>query len=321
MTASPSPSAFEHPHARQLLAEVGRVFMGSVETVEGLIVALLAGGHVLLEGVPGVAKTTLAKTFASALGLTMRRIQFTPDLLPADITGSYVLSPRDGTFSLRPGPVFANIVLADEINRAPAKTQSALLEAMQERQVTIEGERMPLPQPFMVIATQNPIEMEGTYPLPEAQLDRFLLRVAVPYPTFQEEVEILRAHASQAPQVQAILSREVIVQLQAAAHAIHVEPDLLEYAVALASHTRGHRSVLLGASPRGTLSLLQAAKARAALRGRPYLAPDDLQAMAGPVLGHRLVLNVDAEQPERARLAVVRDAIANVGFRKELRRG
>src|SRR5579872_6893121 len=196
-----------------------------------MLVSLLARGHVLLEGVPGVAKTTLVKAFATALGCTSRRIQFTPDLLPADITGTYVLSPRDGTFTLRAGPVFANVVLADEINRAPAKTQSALLEAMQERQVTIEGDRFELPLPFLVLATQNPVDLEGTYPLPEAQIDRFLVRVAMGYPSPRDEAQMLRTHGIEPPIIRPILGAQDVIALQGIASRIHVDDDLHDYAV------------------------------------------------------------------------------------------
>src|SRR5271156_1592552 len=208
-----------------------------------MLIALVAKGHVLLEGVPGVAKTTLVKAFATALGCSGRRIQFTPDLLPADITGTYVLSPRDGTFQLRAGPIFANVVLADEINRAPAKTQSALLEAMQERQVTIEGDRFELPAPFMVLATQNPIDLEGTYPLPEAQIDRFLVRVAMTYPTPREEALMLKTHSADVPLPQPVLSAQDVLQLQAVAARIYIEDDLFDYAVAISTFTRSHPRV------------------------------------------------------------------------------
>jgi MoxR-like ATPase len=238
-----------------------------------MLVALLARGHVLLEGVPGVAKTTLVKAFAMALGCSSRRIQFTPDLLPADITGTYVLSPKDGAFTLCAGPIFANVVLADEINRAPAKTQSALLEAMQERQVTIEGDRFELPLPFLVLATQNPIDLEGTYPLPEAQIDRFLVRIAMGYPSPREEVQMLRTYGVEPPTARPVLNPRDVSQLQQVAARVYVEDDLHDYAVGLTNATRSHPKVALGASPRATLGLIQAGKAHAVLAGRNYLVP------------------------------------------------
>jgi MoxR-like ATPase len=299
--------------------EVARVYVGSSRPVDTMLVALLARGHTLLEGVPGVAKTTLVKAFATTLGCSARRIQFTPDLLPADITGTYVLSPRDGTFALRAGPVFANIVLADEINRAPAKTQSALLEAMQERQVTIEGDRFELPLPFLVLATQNPIDLEGTYPLPEAQIDRFLVRVSMGYPGAREEAQMLKTHGFDAPVARPVLDARDVVQLQAIASRVYMEDDLLDYAVAITSFTRGHPRVALGASPRATLGLVQAAKAWAMIGGRPFVAPDDVRAVAQSVLAHRLVMTADAEAEPKARERVVDEALTKVGYRRGMR--
>jgi MoxR-like ATPase len=299
--------------------EVARVFIGPSRVVDTMLIAMLAHGHVLLEGVPGVAKTTLVKTFATALGCSVRRIQFTADLLPADITGTYVLSPRDGTFAFRQGPVFANLVLADEINRAPAKTQAALLEAMQERQVTIEGDRFALPLPFMVLATQNPVDLEGTYPLPEAQIDRFLLHVAMGYPTHQEEVAMLEMHSTGSPSAQPILDAPGVVRLQSIASRVHVERDLYDYAVSLAAFTRTHPRVALGASPRATLGLVQAAKGAAVLAGRPFVTPDDVREVAPSVLTHRLVLVPDAEGESRAAQTVVTEAVARVGYRRSVR--
>ena len=299
--------------------EVARVYIGSSRPVDTMLVALLARGHALLEGVPGVAKTTLVKAFATALGCSARRIQFTPDLLPADITGTYVLSPKDGTFALRAGPVFANIVLADEINRAPAKTQSALLEAMQERQVTIEGDRFELPLPFLVLATQNPIDLEGTYPLPEAQIDRFLVRVLMGYPGAREEAQMLKTHGFDAPVARPVLDARDVVQLQAIASRVYMEDDLLDYAVAITSFTRGHPRVALGASPRATLGLVQAAKAWAMIGGRPFVAPDDVRAVAQSVLAHRLVMTADAEAEPKARERVVDEALTKVGYRRGMR--
>jgi MoxR-like ATPase len=302
-----------------LRREVQRTYIGSVKALDTMMVALLARGHVLLEGVPGVAKTTLVKAFATALGCSARRIQFTPDLLPADITGTYVLSPRDGTFSLRAGPVFANVVLADEINRAPAKTQSALLEAMQERQVTIEGDRFELPLPFLVLATQNPIDLEGTYPLPEAQIDRFLVRVSMGYPSAREEAQMLRTHGVEPPALRALLNPQDIIMLQSICGRIHVEDDIHDYAVALTSYTRSHQKVALGASPRATLGLVQAAKAHALLAARTYVVPEDVRAVAPSVLAHRLVLVADVEAENRVREAIVDEALAKVGYRRGFR--
>jgi MoxR-like ATPase len=302
-----------------LRREVQRTYIGSPRSLDVMVVALLARGHVLLEGVPGVAKTTLVKAFATSLGCSARRIQFTPDLLPADITGTYVLSPRDGTFSLRAGPVFANVVLADEINRAPAKTQSALLEAMQERQVTIEGDRFELPNPFLVLATQNPIDLEGTYPLPEAQIDRFMVRVMMGYPSSREEAQMLKTHGVEAPALRAILNPHDVVTLQQIAARIHVDDDLNEYCVALTAYTRSHQKVALGASPRATLSLVQAAKAHALVAGRQYVVPEDVRTMAPSVLAHRLVLVADVESESRARDAIIEEALSKVGYRRGFR--
>jgi len=302
-----------------LRVEVARVFIGSPKLLEHMLVALLARGHVLLEGVPGVAKTTLVKAFAVGLGCSVRRIQFTPDLLPADITGTYVLSPKEGAFTLRPGPVFANVVLADEINRAPAKTQAALLEAMQERQTTIDGDRFELPSPFLVLATQNPVDLEGTYPLPEAQIDRFLVRIMVGYPSAKEEVAMLRAHGAAPPEMRRVLTGEEVLGLQSIASRVHVEDDLLEYMAALSAFTRTHSQVVLGVSPRGTLGLVQAAKAMAVLQGRTYVTPDDVQAMAQPVFAHRLIMAPEAEGDAKARDAVVADALSRIGYRRAVR--
>jgi MoxR-like ATPase len=299
--------------------EVMAIYIGPNRVIDLMLTSLLAQGHVLLEGVPGVAKTTLVKAFAASLGASVRRIQFTPDLLPADITGTYVLSPKEGTFTLRPGPIFANVVLADEINRAPAKTQSALLEAMQERQVTIEGDRFELPAPFMVLATQNPIDLEGTYPLPEAQIDRFLVRVHISYPSHKDEVSMLRAHNIDTPKANPVLSVQDLLMLQGIARRVHVEDDVYEYAVGLTSFTRSHPRVVLGASPRATLGLVQAAKAAAVIGGRPFVTPDDLRGVAHSVLAHRLILVPEAEGDSKARDSVIDDAIQRVGYRRSVR--
>jgi MoxR-like ATPase len=299
--------------------EVSRVYVGSTRPIDTMLVALLARGHALLEGVPGIAKTTLVKAFATTLGCSARRIQFTPDLLPADITGTYVLSPREGTFALRAGPIFANVVLADEINRAPAKTQSALLEAMQERQVTIEGDRFELPAPFVVLATENPIDLEGTYPLPEAQIDRFLVRVAMGYPSAREEAQMIKTHGVDPPTARPLLSARDVVQLQTIASRVYVEDDLLEYAVAITGFTRSHPRIALGASPRASLGLIQAAKAWAMIGGRPFVAPDDIRAIAPSVIMHRLVMNAESESDSGARERVLEEALSKVSYRRGMR--
>jgi MoxR-like ATPase len=291
--------------------EVGRVFVGPPETVEILLVALLARGHVLVEGVPGVAKTTLVKAFASALGSTFRRIQFTPDLLPQDITGTHVLDLKTNEFRLRRGPVFAHVVLADEINRAPAKTQSALLEAMQEGQVTIDGETHVLEPPFLVLATQNPIEHEGTYPLPEAQLDRFLCRLHVGYPE-AEERRVLETHGRAPEPVRQVLAPADVLRLQAQTAEVHAETEIMDYILELVRFTRRHGRVALGASPRAALGLLWAGKARALCRGRGYVLPDDVRALAPHVLAHRLMLSAEADLEGLDARAVVAEALSGV---------
>ncbi len=321
---SESPSAADEiasakERIEQVRREVQKTYIGSARALEMILVSLLARGHVLLEGVPGVAKTTLVKAFATALGCSSRRIQFTPDLLPADITGTYVLSPRDGTFSLRAGPIFANVVLADEINRAPAKTQSALLEAMQERQVTIEGDRFELPLPFLVLATQNPIDLEGTYPLPEAQIDRFLVRVVMGYPTAREEAQMLRTHGKTPPTLVAVLNASDVAYLQDTTMRVYVDDDLHDYAVSLTSFTRTHPKVALGASPRATLGLMQASKAHAVLASRTFVVPDDMRAVAVAVLAHRLVLVPDVDSDARERDAIIEEALAKVSYRRGVR--
>jgi MoxR-like ATPase len=303
----------------QVRAAVAEVFIGDLAPVDMLFISLLARGHLLLEGVPGVAKTTLVKAFATALGCSVRRIQFTPDLLPADITGTYVLNPRTGDFSFRAGPIFANVVLADEINRAPAKTQSALLEAMQEGQITVEGQRFELPQPFIVLATQNPLDLAGTYPLPEAQVDRFLVQVRLGYPSRADEVRMLRAHGIGTPEARTVSSISALHRLQAVAARIHVEDDLFEYAVALSEHTRNDPKVILGASPRASLGLLRAAKGHAMLSGRAYLTPDDVRAVAAGVLTHRLVVAPDLEDDTTVRASVVAAALRDVRYRRSVR--
>ncbi|MEM6961293.1 MAG: MoxR family ATPase, partial [Myxococcota bacterium] len=267
--------------------------------------------------IPGVAKTTICKAFAATLGCSFKRIQFTPDLLPADITGTYVLSPREGTFELREGPIFANLVLGDEINRAPAKTQSALLEAMQEHQVTIEGETRTLPDPFMVLATQNPIELAGTYRLPEAQVDRFLIRLTVGYPTESQERSMLRRFTSAPPEPRTILTPDEIRHLQQLVTSVHAEDEVLEYIVRLTTFTRSHPSLFLGASPRASIAMLQTARARALLQGRSFVLPDDVKSLATHVLAHRLVRTPEAEMEERSPESLIEEAMHTVPHRRK----
>ena len=282
--------------ASEIMNEVNKVIVGKNQILENIFIALMCDGHVLLEGVPGVAKTHMAKTFAQTLGCTFKRIQFTPDLLPSDILGTYIFDQKTGEFSFREGPVFANIVLADEINRAPPKTQSALLEAMQEKQVTIEGVKHLLPKPFMVLATQNPIEQEGTYPLPEAQVDRFLFKLNVDYPSDEEEVEILKRRTELGNEnVKSIASPEILVRMQQIVRSVYVAPEIMEYIRDIVIRSRRNPQILLGGSPRASIVLMEGAKARAALNGRDYVIPDDVKAIAQQSLNHRLILRPEAE--------------------------
>jgi MoxR-like ATPase len=292
--------------------EVARVVVGMDGITHQFLIALLAGGHVLLEGVPGVAKTTLSKTFARVLGIEYHRLQFTPDLLPADVTGTYIFDSKANEFLLRRGPIFCQVLLADEVNRAPAKTQSALLEAMQESQVTIEGTTLPLPQPFMVLATQNPVEHEGVYRLPEAQLDRFLVRIDMGYPGAEREVEMLRLHSGPAAEVTSLFDAKQILEMQQRLPDVHAAETLLRYIVELAEASRHHADVALGASPRASLCLLRCARARALLDGRGYITHEDVQAVAVAVLGHRLILRPEAEVEGRRVADIVGDLLRTV---------
>jgi len=299
----------------RVAGEVGKVVVGQREALEDVLAALALGGHVLLEGVPGVAKTLLASAVARALGLEFRRLQFTPDMLPSDVTGTMAL--RGGELVFRPGPVFAGVVLADEINRTPPKTQAALLEAMQERQVTVDGEPHPLPDPFIVLATQNPVEYEGTYPLPEAQRDRFLVHVAIGYPDEAQERAMLRlARRGVAPtaleDVAVVASAGDLLEARAEVDATEVGDEVIGYVVALVRRTRNLPSVHLGASPRAAVHLLGAAKAAARLAGRAYVTPDDVQRMAAPVLRHRLVLTPEAELERATPGGAIRAALEDV---------
>ncbi len=272
-----------------MLDEVGKVVVGKYRELRVILASIISEGHILLEGVPGVAKTTLAKAIATALGLEFSRIQFTPDLLPADVLGTYVYDQRSGEFKFRKGPIFANIILADEINRASPRTQSAFLEAMQERQVTIEGVRMELPRPFIVIATMNPIELEGVYPLPEAQVDRFLVKVNLDYPTREEEIEILkRSDYIESWPVNPVISREAVLEMIEEARKVKVSEPILNYIVDIIRATRRHPKLELGASPRAAISLMKAARSLALLDGRDYVTPDDVKLATPPVLRHRV---------------------------------
>ncbi|WP_436231879.1 AAA family ATPase [Cellulomonas cellasea] len=305
---APAPVAHDAPSAalRETLgavrAEVGKAVVGQDAAVTGLVIALLCRGHVLLEGVPGVAKTLLVRTLSAALDLDTKRVQFTPDLMPGDITGSLVYDARTAEFSFREGPVFTNLLLADEINRTPPKTQASLLEAMEERQVSVDGLARPLPDPFMVIATQNPVEYEGTYPLPEAQLDRFLLKLNLPLPERAHEVEVLARHAAgfdprdlRAAGVRPVAGAGALAQARAEVARVQVAPEVLGYVVDLCRATRQSPSLSLGVSPRGATALLATSRAWAWMSGRPYVTPDDVKALAHPTLRHRVQLRAEAE--------------------------
>jgi MoxR-like ATPase len=297
---------------QKVQAEVSRVVVGMEGVVEQLLIALLANGHVLLEGVPGVAKTTLSKAFAHILGCQYQRVQFTPDLLPSDVTGTYIFDRKANEFVLRKGPIFCQVLLADEINRAPAKTQSALLEAMQEIQVTIEGTTLLLPQPFLVLATQNPVEQEGVYRLPEAQLDRFLLKVEMGYPGHDFEVNMLNLHSRPAEEPAVLFTPQQIQGMQRVLPDVYGNDGLLHYIVNLAEASREHPDLALGASPRAALCLLKCARGRALLDGRHFFTHEDVQAIALGVLGHRLILRPEAEVEGKLVAEVVRDLLGQV---------
>jgi MoxR-like ATPase len=297
--------------ARRLRENIQKVIVGKDEVINQTLVAVLCEGHVLLEDVPGIGKTTLARALAASLGCSFRRIQFTPDLLPSDVTGLNWFNQKEQLFEYRPGPIMSQVVLADEINRATPRTQSSLLEAMQERQVTVDGVTRPVPRPFLVMATQNPVELEGTFPLPEAQVDRFLLRIAIGYPNEAEENAILERFrlADPLPDLQAVTSAEEIMGLQGERRQVRVEESVRNYIVQVARATRTHNEIELGASPRATLSLYQSAQAWAAIQGREFVLPDDVKAMAPHVLTHRLMISPQAQlrgrQPEELVAAIV----------------
>ncbi len=300
----------------QIIQEVEKAVVGKRQVLTQMMAAFLSsGGHILLEDYPGLAKTLIANSFASALGLGFNRIQFTPDLLPGDITGGYVFDSNQNSFQLRKGPLFTNIVLADEINRASPKTQSALLEAMQEYQVTLEGESLALPNPFIVIATQNPIEYEGTFPLPEAQLDRFMVKLSIGYPRPEEEEEILKRRAERKQDnvaLQAVITPDVFLAMRAAVEEVYIDPDVRRYMVELAASTRRHQQVVVGASPRGSLALLKLARAWAAIQGRDFVVPDDIKIFARPALAHRLVLDPNLWGSNKTENAVIDQVLSSV---------
>ena len=300
---------------RDVLVELSRVIVGKENVLERIMAGILCSGHVLIEDYPGLAKTLIAQLFAQAVDMDFKRIQFTPDLLPSDITGSFLYDQKEGRFEFRRGPVFTNLLLADEINRATPKTQAALLEAMQEAQVTIEGERFALDRPFLVIATQNPIELEGTYPLPEAQLDRFLIRLAVGYPDAEQEREILvrrRQRRADAAGVSKVVSRDELLEMQIALEDVFVSDAIERYIVDLVQATRADSRVALGASPRGALALLKLARAQAALRRREFVIPDDVKEMAVPALAHRLILRPELWVRKLSPVQVVDDLLSQV---------
>jgi len=299
----------------QVLDEVERAIVGKRDALELTLLGLLADGHVLLEDYPGLAKTLAARSFAQTLSMEFTRIQFTPDLMPSDVTGSSIWNQRDGDFEFRPGPVFTNLLLADEINRAPPKTQAALLEGMQERQVTIEGATYPLARPFLVIATQNPIEYEGTYPLPEAQLDRFLLRTAFGYPARDDEIDVLgRRIERQTDDValEPVVDRETFLEMQLALETVHVAESIRGYCVDVTAATRESQSIAVGASPRGSLALLKLARCKAVVAGRDFVVLDDVKAVAAPALAHRLVLRPELWVRRVSAEDVVREVLAAV---------
>jgi MoxR-like ATPase len=301
--------------AAEVVESVSDVVVTRQSFVETVVTGVVAGGHVLLEDVPGTGKTLTARALATALGLDFSRVQFTPDLLPSDVTGSYVFNEQTREFEFNPGPVFGNVVLADEINRAPPKTQAALLEAMEEEQVTVDGETHPLPDPFFVIATMNPIEQEGTFPLPEAQIDRFHLKSSIGYPEPDREVEILDRRAERdepTPTAWQVLTPDAVRDLQAIPERVAVDPDLRTYMTRLAQTTRQHPQVDVGVSPRGTQRLFELARAHAVVNGRDYTTPDDVQDVAGPTLAHRLVLTADARVNDASQATVVEEVLEEV---------
>jgi MoxR-like ATPase len=303
-----------HSVAQRLTENVEKVIVGKSAEVQLTLVGLLCQGHLLIEDVPGVGKTTLAKTIARSLGTSFNRIQFTPDMLPSDVTGVSIFNQQTRQFEFRPGPIMAQVVLADEINRATPKTQAALLEAMEEKQITVDGATYMLPRPFMVLATQNPIEYEGTFPLPEAQLDRFLLRLSLGYPSMADEINVLNRQQFTHPvdELQQVVSVEELIQAQTDVRHVHVDAQIKNYIVEVVTQTRKHPDVYLGASPRGSLALFRTAQARAALNGRDYVIPDDVKALAEGALAHRVIIGPAARIKDISARSVIRDLLAHV---------
>jgi len=303
--------------AGQIKTELGKIIIGKEDTIDLLIVALLSGGHVLLEGVPGVAKTLMAKLLAKTIASDFSRIQFTPDLMPSDILGTSVLNMNQSEFDFKPGPIFSNIILIDEINRSPAKTQAALFEVMEERQITIEGKVFKMEPPFMVLATQNPIDHEGTYRLPEAQLDRFLFKLIMDYPTLEEETAIItRFHELKNVidfnNIQSFLQKEALQEYQTAVNLIHIEPNLINYIAQIVHATRNSGDIFIGASPRASLAILKASKAYAAINNKDFVTPDDIQYVAKPVLNHRVILSAEKEMEGFSTVDIVNNLIQNI---------
>ncbi len=301
--------------SQNAIDEVRRAIVGKAELLEMIMAAILAGGHVLLEDFPGLGKTMIARSFATALGLDFKRIQFTPDLLPGDITGGYIFNRGESRFDLRQGPVFSNIVLADEINRASPKTQSALLEAMSEGQVTLEGETLALPNPFLVLATQNPIEYEGTFPLPEAQLDRFMLKLSVGYPTIEDEREILHRRGNRVDDeltLNPVTSAEELCKMRTLIESVHVDEDLEKYIAEIVHETRKDRRVAVGASPRGSLAFLKISRAYAAMQGRDYILPDDIKRFGTAILSHRIILQPEYWMASKVTDDVIKDVFTKI---------
>ena len=298
----------------RIVENISKVIVGKGRSIELLLVALLADGHVLIEDVPGLGKTLMAKSLARSIGGSIKRVQFTPDLLPADITGFNVYNQKTGQFTFQPGPVITNILLADEINRTIPRTQASLLESMEERQVTVDGKTIPLPHPFFVMATQNPIELEGTFPLPEAQLDRFLLKIKLGYPEKDEEISILERFQEENPllELEAVANPEQITELQQARKKVRISSPVRQYITDIVRATRGHKSLRFGASPRGSLGLMRTGQALAALRGREYVLPDDIKYLVRPVLAHRLILKEEERLQEKKQEHFLEDIINQI---------